>query len=273
MRLRRPDVGTMVGSARHGGLRRWGKRVLAGLTSLFLSLTAVSCTTDPGAQVEFRPIVLPVKFSWDQSGVSVTGEKNIVTPIGVFSVGAKYALPEKSSDTIYVIIRDRKQGATGFDHTYQVRSGQGEFTAVVNGTTAIQVVDRQVLIDVTDGNVQHIEFKSVEPPVAEQRDDFFAGIADRWNTYWAESFYTPFALFEWAYDDSTMSKWFGIGFLWFLLRLTLALLLLIPDLLLTGFVLIAGAAFIFIGTAARNIVYGLGALLLLILVGLFWSGL
>lgn len=226
-------------------------------------LFSASCEVPTDGEIEYRPVVLPVKFSLNSSGISVTGERTLVTPIGVFSVGAKYSLPDKARDTIYVVIRDRNERSIGFDHTYQVRSGQGEFTAVVNGTTTIQVVDRQVLIDVTDSTVESIEFKSVEPMATEQQDDLAMRLLGRWNTYWNDSFYTPLDLFNWAYDDSTMTKWYGIGFAWFLLRLVAALILLIPDLLLSLLVLVAGVAYVLIGTAARNIVYGLGALVVL----------
>lgn len=242
---------------------RGPRRVTRILLVLAAVLSGASCDVPPEGEIEYRPVVLPVKFSLSSSGISITGEKTLVTPIGMFSIGAKYSLPEKNRDTIYVVIRDRNERPIGFDHTYQVRSGAGEFTAVVNGTTTIQVVDRQVLIDVTDSTVQSIEFKTVEPPVSEQGDDVAKRLLSRWDSYWNDSFYTPFDLFNWAYDDSTMTKWYGVGFAWFLLRLVAALILLIPDLLLSLLVLVAGLAYVLIGTTGRNIVYGLGALIVL----------
>ena len=243
------------------------RRLLWSVITGVLAIVMASCTTQPDAELQFKPALLPIKFTLNSSGIDVTGEKTLVTPIGEFSIGAKYSLPPKDDDSIYVIVRNRKEGASGFDHTYHVQSGKGEFAAVVNGTTTIQVVDRQVLIDVTDGNVQSIEFKEAEPIVAEGGGDLLSTWEGRWHQYWQESFYTPFQLVDWAYDDSTMSKYYGLGFLWFLLRLVLAILLLIPDLIMSFFVLIAGVAFVLMGTTARNIVYGLGALLALIIIG------
>ena len=74
------------------------------------------------------------------------------------------------------------------------------------------------------------------------------------------------ALVRWAYDDSTISKWYGLGFVWFLIRFALMLLLLIPDLLLTLVYLLAGGAFLFFGSTGQNVVYGLAALLTLLVV-------
>jgi hypothetical protein len=56
-----------------------------------------------------------------------------------------------------VIIRDanasRDGSVAGFDHIYEVKSGAGGFRAVVNGTTSVQVVNREVLIDISRGTV------------------------------------------------------------------------------------------------------------------------
>ncbi|MCK2242600.1 MULTISPECIES: hypothetical protein [unclassified Crossiella] len=238
-------------------VRRWLQFQL-----LLAPLLLIACGSQP--QVGFTPALLPVKFSISASGVSVSGDKTLVTPIGVFSIGAKYSLPDKDADSIYVVIRDRRTGDTGFDHTYQVRSGQGEFTAVVDGRTTVQVVDRQVLIDVTEGKIESIELKGVEKVAAVKEDNPLVRFVNNWTAHWRESIYAPFALFSWAYDDSTMGEWYGLGFVWFLLRLLFALLLLVPDLILTGVFAVAGVGYALLGETARNIVYGLA-----VLVGLF----
>lgn len=51
-----------------------------------------------------------------------------------------------------------------------------------------------------------------------------------------------------------------MGFFWFLIRLVFALFMLIFDLILIGVFIIAGMAYVLIGTAARNLVLGLFAL-------------
>jgi hypothetical protein len=233
---------------------------------ILVLVPACGTGTESGPEPEagFKPILLPVKFTFSSSGISVRGDKSLIVPIGVFSVGAKYSLPHKEADAIYVTIRDRKEPPLGFDHTYKVRSGRGEFTAVVNGTTTIQIKNRHVLVDVTDARVQTIEFKTVQPAAAPEQDNIYG---KRWHSFWRSAFYKPFAMSRWAYDDSTISKWYGLGFAWFLIRLLLTLIILIPDLILTTVVVLAGVADMLLGATARNIVYGLSALVGLMFLG------
>jgi hypothetical protein len=234
-------------------------------------LTTAGCK---GTEVKtsYHPAFLPVKLEWGPSGMKVTGESSLVTPIGIFSIGAEYSLPDKEADVLYVILRDNhpppnSPDIAGLDRIYKVRSGEGRFTAVVNGTAVIQVVDRQVLIDVTNGNVQTIEFRGAEPAVQERTST----IGDRWQTFWDDSSYSPMSLSRWAYDDSTMTSWFGLGFVWFLVRLALAIVLGVIDLLLTVACTLAAVAFVFFGPTARNITYGVEALTFLIISGLAWA--
>lgn len=261
-----PEVGNHVPVARRG----WGRTVFASLAVAAVAVLPVSCGTNPDAQVGYKPPILPVKFVLSSSGVTISGDRSLVTPMGTFSVGAKYSLSPSKSDSVYVIIRDKDQGETGFDQIYEVKSGQGEFTAVVNGTTTIQVRDRQVLIDVTDGKVNSIELKGVERTanISEGQGDNIVAVAEsRWRGYWDTAFYTPLALFNWAYDDSTMSEAYGIGFVWFLIRLLAALVLFIGDIILTLACTIAAIATVFFGTTGRNIAYGIEALLGIFIIG------
>jgi hypothetical protein len=235
---------------------------------VLLAAMVLSTAGCAGADVKasYQPAFLPVKLEWGPQGVAVTGETSLVTPIGVFSIGAEYNLPGKEDDAFYVIIRSAHTSTdnpniAGFDHIYKVKSGAGEFTAVVNGTAVIQIVNRQVLIDVTKGTVQTIEFKGAEAVVKEQP----AGIVLRWQTYWDTSFYSPMALSKWAYDDSTMTSWFGLGFLWFLIRLAVAIILGIVDLILIVACTLAAVAFVLFGPTGRNIAYGVEALVFLVL--------
>ncbi|MFB9719197.1 hypothetical protein [Planobispora longispora] len=80
---------------------------------------------------------------------------------------------------------------------------------------------------------------------------------------WKSSFCSPFVLSRWAYDDSTISSWFGLGFLWFLIRLVVALIPGLVDLVLIVACVVAAIAFVLFGTTGQNIVYGLEALLAL----------
>ena len=244
------------------------------LTALLLAITGAgsACTSELGGEVEYQPVFLPVKFTYNGSAIDVKGEREIVTFIGTFSIGAKYSLPENNPDAIYVIIRNRKERPAGFDHTYRVTTGNGDFSAVVNGRTVIQVVDRQVLIDVTDGAVEDIRLKNVEPVAATDSGVSVDSVTRKWHEYWDWAWYKPFSLFTWAYDDATISEGHGLGFVWFLLRLVLALFLLVFDLILTAVFLITGLAYLFLGVTARNIVIGVFALLGIAVVW-FWFAL
>ncbi|MEU7000645.1 hypothetical protein [Nonomuraea sp. NPDC046570] len=229
---------------------------------LAVAILATAGCSSTEVKGTYRPAFLPVRLEWGPAGLKIAGEASLVTPVGVFSIGADYQLPDDGDDGIYVIVRNANevppgQSDVGFDHIYKLRSGSGEFTAVVNGTTTIQVVDRQVLIDVTEGDVRSIQFKQAEIAVQEHRP----GFGERWQTYWDTSFYSPFSLSRWAYDDSTMSKWMGFGFLWFLVRLVVALILGVVDLLLTVACFLAAVAFVLFGPTGQNIVYGVEAIL------------
>ncbi|MFB4281572.1 MULTISPECIES: hypothetical protein [unclassified Nonomuraea] len=246
-------------------------RIFARVLLAAMVLATAGCA-GTNVKASYHPAFLPVKLEWANGEVKLAGETSLVTPIGVFSIGAEYSLPDKEADSLYVIIRDGLGSAdhpeiAGFDHIYKVKSGSGQFTAVVNGTAVIQVVDRQVLIDVTDGSVQTIEFKGAQPVVQERGST----IGDRWQAYWDGSFYSPMALSRWAYDDSTMTSWFGLGFLWFLVRLALAIVLGLVDLLLTVGCTMAAAAFVLFGPTGRNIAYGVEALTFLICAWIAWA--
>ncbi|RJL32788.1 hypothetical protein D5H75_15105 [Bailinhaonella thermotolerans] len=236
------------------------------LAALVLAVSGCSAGEVKGT---YHPVLIPVKFEWSPSGVKVSGETSVVTPVGVFSIGAEYALPEREKDATYVVIRDAKgrpgdPGSLGFDHIYKLRGHGGRLTAVVNGSTTIEVVEGRVLIDVTAGNVRTIEFREAAVTVRERT----AGPFDRWDQYWKDCVYSPFALSRWAYDDSTISQGYGAGFAWFLLRLIAALILGLVDVVLTLACLAAAVAFMFFGPTGRNIVYGLEALAVLFLAAL-----
>ncbi|NRQ31078.1 hypothetical protein HII36_04410 [Nonomuraea sp. NN258] len=224
-------------------------------------------------QASYRPAFLPVKLEWGPAGWKVTGESTLVTPLGVFSIGAHYTLTEPGDDVLHVILRDARRdpgnpNITGYDHIYRVKTGEGRFRAVVNGTAVIEVVDRQILIDVTRGDVQTVEFTGGGQPVAQQRTATFG---DKWQEYWDSCFYSPMALSRWAYDDSTMDSWFGLGFVWFLVRLLLAIVLGVVDVALTVGCFLAAVAYTLAGPTARNIMYGLEALIASFVCLVLWA--
>ena len=229
--------------------------------SLLLGLVLTGCGGTFAPEASFRPFYLPCEISVGYDGKStIDGSLSCATDIGQFSIGAKYELPQQGSSSIYVILRDQR---TGFDHVYAVRTSGtsgAEFNAVVNGTTSITVTNDQVLIDITDGTIRQIKFKEVQNPIAEGSGSgnwFQQHIGARWDAGWAQSWYKPYGLSKWAYDDSTIEKWYGIGFVWFLLRLVFAVVLALLDTVLTMGFLVGQLAFIIFGPTGRDVMYGL----------------
>lgn len=240
------------------GCARWGRL----LTALAFLVGVAGCGAGAGGDVGYTPPLVPVKFSVDSSGQpSISGSKELVTPLGTFSIGAKYSLDSVRSDAVRVVIQNKKAGDAGSRYIYDVTTGSGEFTAVDNGKTTIQVSDRRVLIDVTNGTIESIQLKGVEPVAEDASGNWLTDMGARWDTYWEMSFYSPMALSRWAYDDSTIDKWFGVGFLWFLVHLVLALLFGVLDLVLVVACFVAALAAVVFGDVGRNVVYGIEALI------------
>jgi hypothetical protein len=131
---------------------------------------------------------------------------------------------------------------------------------VADGRVVVDTRPDQVEIDVVRGKVQHV---SLMGTASGSTDDLARARAwwdrhsDMWDRGWAESWYKPFAMTRWAYDDSTIGEWYGLGFAWFLLRLALAVMIGILDAILTFFFLLGQVGYFFFGPTARNIVYGL----------------
>lgn len=229
-------------------LRSRAKNVRLALV-LPLVMLCVACGGNVEPELNYKPPFLPVQLSIGKSGISVEGDSQLVTPIGSFSIGARYDLPSANSNSIYVILRNRR---TGYDHIFEIRTGTEQFTAVVNGTTSISVSNSQVIIDVSDGKINKIEFRRVIDQLVDQGQGNWLQNkqhkeAVRWDAGWSKSWYKPFGLSSWAYDDSTITKWYGIGFIWFLLRLTLAVTLAVVDLILSLGFLIGQTTFMLFG--------------------------
>ena len=222
---------------------------------ILITIVCAACSENNlGADVTYKPEFLPVHLSLNSSGVSVGGDTSLVTPIGTFSIGASYQLPP-SYNSIYVILRNRK---TGFDKIFEVRNAGDQFSAVVNGITAIDVSEGRILIDVTTGNIKEVTFKRVSSAIPKQSPpSWLHSITARWDAGWKQSWYKPFSLTTWAYSDSTMGRWYGIGFIWFLLRLILAIVFFIIDAVLSLGFLLGQISFLFFGPTGRNVIYGI----------------
>lgn len=152
------------GPVTRSGLEAIAKRAWLGAAALLLVLLCAGCGGGKvNADVTVKPAFLPVALDIGPSGISIVGSRSIATPIGVFSIGASYELPSRNSDSIYVILRDRR---TGFDHIYQVRTGVDQFAAVINGTTNIAINNGQVWIDITDGTIKEVSFRQVADQIS-----------------------------------------------------------------------------------------------------------
>jgi hypothetical protein len=118
-----------------------------------------------------------------------------------------------------------------------------------------------VVIDVTDARIENIEFRKVSPANFESNRQN----SSRWSEHWRTLpfGYHPWSLARWVYDDSTMSKWYEVGFAIFLVRLTVAILLAVVDLILVTIFFFAGLLYV-LNETARNIYYGLVAIMILL---------
>jgi hypothetical protein len=235
-------------------LRLNRKSGLALLAIPVLAMLCSACGTGISPTFGYRaPAFLPfsINIGKHDNNPTISGNASLITELGVFSIGAQFELPPPVSDTIRVILENRR---TGFDEIYQVQTGGDQFAAVVNGMTTISVSQDQVLIDVTDGTIQKITFKHVNSQIPEAQGGNPISRAvhapvSRWDIGWSRSWYKPFMLSRWAYDDSTITKWYGAGFVVFFFRLVLACILACFDLILTFFFFLGQFAVLCFGTS------------------------
>jgi hypothetical protein len=222
-----------AGAIRLGRLVR--KNGIFAILVILIALICSACRGSVSPDLSYKaPAFLPFHISIGKQGgnPTISGNVSWISELGTFSIGGQYELPPPEPGYIRVVIRDRQ---TGFDRVYQVRTNGDQFAAVVNGTTTISVSQDQVLIDVTKGNIQEIEFKRVSSQIGEGTPGigWWHTVTSRWDEGWTRSWYKPFMLSSWAYDDSTVTKWYGIGFIWFFLRFVFACVLGMLDLLFT----------------------------------------
>ncbi|MGH3566387.1 MAG: hypothetical protein ACRDRH_10195 [Pseudonocardia sp.] len=239
------------------------------LVGIFL-LSACSIPEDVDPQVSFKPILLPVKFTLSPDGLVITGDGTLVTGFGLISIGAKVELPAKKEESIRVVIRDRNQLGIGLDDIYDVRTGDGSFEVVTNGTTRIQAKSEgEVIIDVTDAQIKSIEFLKVAPASLDE-EGAATDSTSSWSMHWQSLpfGYHPWDLTRFAYDDSTIDRWYGAGFALFLVRLALAALLAFIELFLAAVLFVAAFFYMLFGETGRNVFYGLLSLFVLSLCAL-----
>jgi hypothetical protein len=232
------------------------RRVRLALALLTVLATIAGCG-EAKPQFSFKPEFLPLTITVGPDGVAVSGNASIATPIGVFSIGVQQSLLPKDPSIIYVTIRIR---STDEDHIFRVQNGNDELTAVIDGKATIQVRDGHILIDVARGAVEEIRFQHLARAPEEVS-------SNKWERGNDSGIYKPFALTPWAYDDSTIGKWYGIGFIWFLIRLALTIICLILDVLLTIIWFVGQIVYLVFGSVGRNVWWGLVAFAVIIGIG------
>jgi hypothetical protein len=239
------------------------------MTVGLIILSCVSCgKIEPTAT--YHPPFLPIEIVASTSGIEVKGDLSIATFIGTFSVGARYLLPPADPHSIYVILRNNQ---TGYDHIYELRTGSEQLSVVVNGKTTVAVTTSRVTVDLAYGKIESIRFRrATAPPISSGTMAWYTTlrnkVAKRWDEGWSQSWYKPLGLTKWAYDDSTIKKWYGGGFALFLIRLIFAVICFVIDLVLMLGFLVGQLAFILLGPTGRNVIYGF--LVLGALVGAGW---
>jgi hypothetical protein len=162
---------------------------------LLIVMICAACSGNLKPGLTYQPDFLPVNFDVTTSGVSISGDRSLVTPIGTFSIGASYELLPRN-DSIYVILRNRR---TGYDRIFAVRSGPDQFSAIVNGTTKVSVSNGEVVIDVTAGKIKRVTFKRMASAILEQTNSSWVqhvwhDALTRWDEGWRQSWYKPLCL-------------------------------------------------------------------------------
>jgi hypothetical protein len=146
--------------------------VVAVLTQLF-ALSA--CTRNQGtgsgpslnghltAWVAYQLPFLPIEFAWDSDGkFTIKAKASIATPVGTVSFGTGYTPNLVASrywtepsvpapvGNLDVIIRDI---AKNEGQIYSISSDNQEFIAVINGSANLRIKNRQIIIDISNGQV------------------------------------------------------------------------------------------------------------------------
>ena len=149
------------------------------LTFVFVGCDLSNSKTPPvsgsaAATLTYQPPYAPISLSINTLGeVSVQGESTVNTFIGRFSLGAGYTLNPDPGYT-HVIIRDRRRGASDQEAVYRVYTGGRELSFVslartVGEETRINIQDRRIVVDVSDGLERTVSIRSTEAiPLAQQ---------------------------------------------------------------------------------------------------------
>lgn len=225
---------------------------------LLLSFIISGCDEISGAK-ELRyvqaPLFLPAELIVNHRGnVSIQGDTTIVSLVGTLNPSRISIAAE--DDSLIVIILNENKDETEQYTAYRIKTGEVDYDIVLDGENIIHPKDRQVEVDITDGNIETIAFKKA--PETKPGLQVRAGDKE-WKEAWASLpfGYEPGMLTQWAYDDSTIKKWYGLGFLWFLTRLMLAAILFVVELYVyLLLMIIVDLIYIPFGETARNVSIG-----------------
>ncbi|OVE80172.1 hypothetical protein BVY01_00670 [bacterium I07] len=216
---------------------------ILGLYSLFILLLNCSNSAD---NFTLHPDYIQI----DQNrNIQFIGDMDFLKPLGVFD---SVLLPKsKNEKGEYILILNDAFLNKAF--IYRINRDEYDVEAVLAGNIVHYFVDGQVKVDIRNTNVNKIYFRIGTEP--KKKKEFWAG------TLFG---YRPFVLAKWCYDDSTIQKWHGLGFVVFLVRLFGSLILLIIDVILTLIFGVGQILYHLFGVTARNI--GIGILFLIILI-------
>lgn len=128
-------------------------------------------------------------------------------------------MPSTVNQGLIFIFHDERREPK--DVYYQICTEGDEFTATINGRTTIQVTNRKVTIDITDGSIESVQFEV--QGVSNKR---LEGGCAYWKPFAFD--YWPFKYALWALDDAKPED----NLLVYVARLALAILLGIFDIFL-----------------------------------------
>ncbi|RLK62215.1 hypothetical protein [Actinokineospora cianjurensis] len=199
------------------------------------------------------PDVFPVSFSLTvgENKVEVKGEVSLVTPLGEVAIGLQFTEPLRP-DTTRVVFRDYRRGT---DQGFDLRTAGDEFHAVLEGKAPLTARPHEITIDITNATLSEVGFRQTEAS------------HDLANSWWANTFYHPFDGFRLVYDDSGIGSSPPLGFLVFVLRLILAILLGILELYPSAVFVIGWLVSLVAGNAGGNAATGLVVLATLVAIG------
>jgi hypothetical protein len=112
-------------------------------------------------QVGYRPPFLPITFLIDNLGhISIQGSASIVTEVGEFSLNVSDTV-NPPDDGFLVIIRHLHDGEIS-DAVYQIHSGDDEVDVTVDGHIELQITNKRVTIDASQGQVQSVVVRNTD---------------------------------------------------------------------------------------------------------------